>query len=474
MKHYKPMLARQAKVPFSSRDWIFEVKWDGIRAISYIGEEFNIMSRNQKELSGNFPEFYELRNLTHNTVLDGEIIVMKDGKADFQTLVRRKQNMSPANIRYMSGKFPATYVIFDILEKDGQKLLDIPLIERKEILKNSVKEGKFVVLSLFIEGTGEAYYKAALEKGVEGIMAKKKSSTYESGKRSNNWLKIKMENTCDCVIFGYTKGESIREKVFGSLILGLYDGDKPIFIGKVGTGFTQKNLENLKLAFDEFKAIEETLTGVDMDREITWLRPHFVCEVGYQSITDDGKLRIPVFLRLREDKPPIECTIDQLRQPLSDYAAKRNFVRTAEPAAIKEKGTGKSFAVMKEKSAVKSFVVHEHHARRLHFDLRLEKEGVLKSWAVPKGIPEKSGDKRLAVQVEDHPLDYGKFEGTIPEGQYGAGTVKIWDKGLYESIVWEENKIEFMAKGEKMEGRYVLIKFKKAGKNNWLLLKADE
>jgi len=119
-------------------------------------------------------------------------------------------------------------------------------------------------------------------------------------------------------------------------------------------------------------------------------------------------------------------------------------------------------------------VVQEHHARRLHYDLRLERDGVLKSWAVPKGPPETSGDRRLAVQVEDHPLEYGKFEGTIPEGQYGAGTVKIWDKGLYESIAWGENKIEFIIKGEKLEGRYVLVKFKKAGEKNWLLFKADD
>jgi bifunctional non-homologous end joining protein LigD len=99
---------------------------------------------------------------------------------------------------------------------------------------------------------------------------------------------------------------------------------------------------------------------------------------------------------------------------------------------------------------------------------------VLKSWAVPKGPPEISGDKRLAIQVEDHPLEYGKFEGTIPEGQYGAGTVKIWDKGQYEPIVWGDNKIEILMKGDKLEGRYVLVKFKKAGEKNWLFFKGGD
>lgn len=462
MKQYKPMLARSAQAPFASDEWIFEVKWDGIRAVSYVSEELSIRSRNQKELKDNFPELSELKDLARNTVLDGEIIVMKDGKADFAALIRRSQSTKASDIDYLARKFPATYVLFDILEKDGKKLLDIPLIERKRILENSVREGKFVVLSMFIEGTGTDYYRAALEKGVEGIMAKKKQSFYEAGKRSDDWLKIKQANTCDCVIFGYTKGEGNRGDTFGSLILGLYDMGKPVYIGKVGTGFSLDLMEKLKRSLDEYIVDEETLQGVEREREITWLRAGVVCEVGYQAITEDGKLRIPVFQKIREDKKPLECTIDQIRPALSDYTAMRDFSQTPEPPALVEKDKGRSF------------VVQEHHARRLHYDLRLEKDGVLKSWAVPKGIPEISGERRLAVQVEDHPLEYGKFEGIIPEGQYGAGTVKIWDRGLYEPIVWGENKIEFIAKGEKMEGRYVLVKFKKAGEKNWLLFKGSD
>ena len=310
MKKYKPMLARSAQAPFTSKDWIFEVKWDGIRAISYVSEELSVRSRNQKELIDNFPELSELKDRTRDTVLDGEIIIMKDGK--------------------------------------------------------------------------------------------------------------------------------------------------------VGTGFSGEFMEKLKRSLDEYIVQEETLQGVERDREITWLKAGVVCEVGYQAITEDGKLRIPVFQKIREDKDPLECNIDQIRPALYDYKAMRDFSKTPEPPALVEKNIGGSF------------VVQEHHARRLHYDLRLEKDGVLKSWAVPKGIPEISGDRRLAVQVEDHPLEYGKFQGTIPEGQYGAGTVKIWDRGLYEPIVWEEDKIEFIAKGEKMEGRYVLVKFKKAGEKNWLLFKGSD
>jgi bifunctional non-homologous end joining protein LigD len=116
------------------------------------------------------------------------------------------------------------------------------------------------------------------------------------------------------------------------------------------------------------------------------------------------------------------------------------------------------------------FVVHEHHAHHLHYDLRLEREGVLKSWAVPKGIPDRPGVRHLAVETVDHPLSYKDFSGEIPAGEYGAGTVSIWDSGLYRVKYWGPEKIEFVALGEKMHGLYVLIRFRKGGSKTWLLL----
>ena len=153
----------------------------------------------------------------------------------------------------------------------------------------------------------------------------------------------------------------------------------------------------------------------------------------------------------------------KVAEKLNEYASKRDFKETPEP-----KGTEKK----KDKLI---FVVQEHHARRLHYDLRLEKDGVLKSWAVPKGIPQSSDQKVLAVQVEDHPYEYASFAGTIPKGQYGAGTVNIWDKGHYEPKVWTEDMIEFTLSGDHLKGRYVLVKLKKAKQENaWLLLKGKD
>jgi DNA ligase D-like protein (predicted ligase)/DNA ligase D-like protein (predicted 3'-phosphoesterase) len=461
---YRPMLAQATQAPFNSKDWIFEIKWDGIRAISYVDDELSITSRNGKELKHNFPELGELKDLARNVVVDGEIVVVKDQKADFQAVLERTETTSQLDIEYLSRSSPATYVLFDILEKDGKTLTDLPLDERKRILKDSVREGKHVILSMFEEEDGESYYAAAIKRGIEGVMAKRKDSRYEPGARSGSWLKIKKLTSCDCVIFGYTRGEGNRKSTFGALILGLYDAGKPAFVGKVGTGFSEEALELLTQAFSKLRVKEPTLPQVDVPEQVTWLNPILVCEIAYQSVTKDNRLRMPRFGRLRSDKTPTECTFDQIRPSgLQEYASKRNFSLTPEPPGALKK---------EEAEQAATFVVQEHHARRLHYDFRLERQGVLKSWAVPKGIPMNPGEKRLAVEVEDHPLDYGKFEGTIPPGEYGAGTVKIWDKGSYETVFWKDDEIEVTLNGEVLNGKYVLVRFKRAGPKQWLLMKA--
>ena len=469
---YRPMLARVAPKPFSDKDWIFEIKWDGFRAIAYVEEPYSLKSRNGKELKHNFPELEELNKLSGNVVVDGEIVVMREGKPDFQALLERGQVVSPNEIQRQAQRAPAIYVVFDILEKDGNPLTKLPLMERKKILKASLKEGKNVLLSDFIEEKGEVYYKLVLDKGLEGVMAKKKESYYEEGLRTGSWLKIKKLRTCDCIIFGYTKGADSREITFGALLLGLYDTDgKPVYVGKVGTGFTQ---EMLGILTDKFEKLKTDVAPFkpEVGDVVTWLEPKLVCEVIYQVVTHDIKLRMARFQRLREDKSPAECTLDQIiddkkqvtdvEDKLSEYASKRNFEVTTEPKGEEKRGDNLIF------------VIQEHHARRLHYDLRLENGGVLKSWAVPKGMPESPRQRHLAVETEDHPIGYANFEGSIPEGQYGAGTVKIWDKGHYQTKVWEDNKIEFTLNGQKLKGRYILVRLKKAGDKDWLLLKGKE
>ncbi|MDR0373721.1 MAG: non-homologous end-joining DNA ligase [Nitrososphaerota archaeon] len=469
---YKPMLAKATSTAFTDKDWIFEIKWDGFRAIAYVEEPFSLKSRNGKELKNIFPELIEINQLAHNIVVDGEIIVMQNGKPDFQTLLKRGQTAPTEQNQRSAKRAPAIYIIFDILEKDGQALTKLPLMERKKILTRSLKEGSNVILSDFIEEKGETYYQLSIAKGLEGVIAKRKSSLYEENLHTGSWLKIKRLKTCDCIIFGYTQGSKSREATFGALLLGVYDPEgKPIYLGKVGSGFSQQMLMLLSAKFEKIKT-----DFVPFEPEagdiVVWLEPKIVCEVIYQVLTSDTKLRMARFQRLREDKFPAECTIDQLTEEktmsmqterLFEYAAKRNFEKTPEP-----KGGGK-------KSEALLYVIHEHHARRLHWDLRLEKDGVLKSWAVPKGIPEVPKIRHLAVETEDHPYEYGRFEGIIPKGQYGAGIVKIWDKGHYIPKAWEQDKIEVKLDGDRLHGNYVLVRLKKSEEQkNWLLLKGKD
>lgn len=145
---------------------------------------------------------------------------------------------------------------------------------------------------------------------------------------------------------------------------------------------------------------------------------------------------------------------------LKTYQSKRDFQKTAEPMGQNE-----------EPRRDKIYVIQRHDASHLHYDLRLEMDGVLKSWAVPKTPPEEEGVKRLAVQVEDHPIEYANFEGVIPEGEYGAGTVEIWDRGEYDLLERSENKVVVNIKGQRLKGIYYLVKFKGRGENNWLIFK---
>jgi DNA ligase D-like protein (predicted ligase)/DNA ligase D-like protein (predicted 3'-phosphoesterase) len=469
---YSPMLARTADAPFSSPDWIFEVKWDGIRAIAYTGVTFSLISRNGREMAGRFPELGEIPDLAPGCVLDGEIVLLRDGRNDIQALLGRFQEADPRRIEADSRRLPVTFVAFDILEVDGKSLVHLSLEERRKILEERVKEGKYLVRSVAVRGDGERYYAEAVKRGLEGVMAKRLGSRYEPGARSDAWLKVKAIRTCDCVVFGYTRGEGARAETFGALVLGLCDEGRGVYIGKVGTGFDDAGLASILAALNPLRVDSPTLADAEKG-EITWVRPRVVVEVAYQAVTRDGRLRMPRFLRIRTDKAPEDCTPDQLGpgRNLLPYRAKRDFTMTPEPKGRRAAGPEGN-----------SFVVHEHRARHLHWDLRMERDGVLRSWAVPKGIPETAGERHLAVATEDHPLEYLTFEGTIPEGEYGAGTEAIWDTGTYDTLHWDEGKIEVVFHGNRLSGRYALVRFRPAGRKgrygkrdaegkDWLILK---
>jgi bifunctional non-homologous end joining protein LigD len=298
MNTYQPMMARKAEKPFNDPDWIFEVKWDGIRAIAYIDGEISIKSRNDKELITKFPELRELSELTNNVVLDGEIVVLTDGLPDFHAVASRNQASESRDIQLLAAQRPATYIVFDILEAYGESLIDLPLHQRLSILKKRLKQGRYIVQGEPIREYGKEYYEAVVLKNLEGIIAKRRDSTYQPGARSSDWLKIKQVKTCDCVVFGYTQGTGNRSNTFGALLLGLYDEAKPVYIGRVGTGFSDTELLDLYQQLEAIQITTPWFDESDIPKGSLWVAPKFVAQVGYQEVTRDRRLRAPRFQSL--------------------------------------------------------------------------------------------------------------------------------------------------------------------------------
>ncbi len=311
MKAYSPMLCSPGK-PFDGPDFIFEIKYDGTRAICYLDKETRMINRRDHDIYPRYPEFSAIRESVNarSAVLDGEVVVFSKGRPDFPKLQIREHASDQFKIRFISKEYPATYVVFDILELNGKDLRSLPLLERKRLLKGIVKESGIVILSEFVEGKGKAFFEKAREAGFEGMIAKRKDSRYQM-KRSRDWIKMKTTSTIDCVVCGYTKGRSWRERTFGGLVLGAYHDGRLTYIGRAGSGFDRKMLQ------DSMELLSPLRTGKcpfaeppDIEAEVAgWLKPELVCEVEFLLVTEDLKLRAPVFKRFRDDKRPEDCTI---------------------------------------------------------------------------------------------------------------------------------------------------------------------
>lgn len=305
----KPMLAFPSE-PFDSKDYIFEIKYDGTRCISYISKDTWIfLNRRGFFFQNRYPEFKKINEWikASKVILDGEIVILDKGKPNFKFLQEREQtNELRANI--LADIMPATYYIFDILHLDGKDLVDLPLIERKKILGEIVKENERVKIVGFVEEKGKELFEFAKKEGLEGIMAKQKESVYEQ-RRSWSWRKIKTLKTADVVILGYTKGEGERD--LGAIIVGAYLNGKLVCLGKVGTGFDKQEIEHI----EEF-ARQNPGEKVCED-EAVWCKPKLVCEVRFMEITPDYKLRAPAFIRFREDKSPEDCDLSDVIESVS-------------------------------------------------------------------------------------------------------------------------------------------------------------
>ncbi len=291
----KPMLATMIEKPFDHPDWIFEVKWDGYRAIAEIREgDASLFSRNGISFAKRFsPVLVSLRKLGFNAVLDGEIVVADDqGRPDFQLLQHYQD----------SGSGHLLYYVFDLLYFQGHDLTNLPLIKRKELLKKILPTSPKIRFSDHVREEGVLFYRVSKEKGLEGIIAKHSQSVYETGRRSRQWLKVKTRLTQDAVITGFTEPRGGRQYI-GALVLGVFEGDELRYIGHVGSGFTARQLKDIREQLDPLIQSECPFnTEPEANAPVTWVKPVLVCEVTLSGWTEDNVMRQPVFLKLREDK----------------------------------------------------------------------------------------------------------------------------------------------------------------------------
>jgi bifunctional non-homologous end joining protein LigD len=296
----RPMLAGSADKPFDDPDWVFEVKWDGYRAVAEVRDgDVKLYSRNLLPLNEKFAPVAEaLRECRFDAVLDGEIVAVDDrGQPSFQLL----QNYSK------SGGGHLLYQVFDLLHLQGRDLTGLPLLRRKELLKKILPSSPRIRFSDHVAKDGVLFFKVAKDKGLEGIVAKHGRSLYQPGKRSRQWLKMKTQRTQDAVIAGFTAPRGGRAH-FGTLVLGAFEKGELVFIGHSGGGF---NAEELRTIHERLKPLiqEECPFRVEPRTKTpaTWVRPELVCEVAFTGWTGEGFLRHPVFLRLREDKAASEA-----------------------------------------------------------------------------------------------------------------------------------------------------------------------
>ncbi len=338
----QPMLATLVDKPFNDSDWLFEVKFDGYRALSFIApagkgksksqsKTLRILSRNENDLTAEFPEFAILPECVRaqSAILDGEICALdEDGRPSF-SLMQQRTGYEPGRHRRGTREsgINLVYYVFDILYVDGYSLLRVGLEQRKELLKSVLETNHVIRYSDHFLAEGVPLYAVAKQKGLEGIIAKRRRGCYIQ-KRSREWLKIKITQRQECVIGGYTDPRGSREH-FGSLVLGLYDDQgRLVPVGQAGSGFNSKSHAEMWKRLQELETSKSSFHGKpDSSRAVHYVKPELVAEIKFTEWTHEGpksglKMRAPIFQGLRFDKKPEEC----------HFEVKKSAVREAQKA----------------------------------------------------------------------------------------------------------------------------------------------
>jgi bifunctional non-homologous end joining protein LigD len=342
-KDLTPMLAQIGKGdPPTDPTWLFEVKWDGVRALCYIENgKLRMVSRNGNTIDRQYPELSILPHHVNATtaILDGEIAALDArGVPSFELLQRRINVAEASAAALLSRNHPVVFFAFDLLYLDGHDLRGVPLVERKRLLQEILTPGDGINYSNHFEGNGPELMAAAKQQGLEGIVAKRANSFYES-RRGSDWVKYKVTASSSFVLCGFTKGE---RNYFGALVLGVYDRGKLLWAGNVGTGFDRKMMQ---LIHSKLEPLITKKSPVEPDknlpREVTWVRPELVCEVKFSNWTEDGRLRAPVFIGLRPDIDPSECVredsaaTEESARPTLLAADEKEATRTIDAHSLK-------------------------------------------------------------------------------------------------------------------------------------------
>ncbi|MDP9376461.1 MAG: DNA ligase D [Actinomycetota bacterium] len=320
-----PMLARAGQLPAPERDWGFEVKWDGVRALAYSQPgRLRLESRNANDITARYPELKPLNRAlsSHEVVLDGEVVAMdEEGRPSFERLQHRMHLTGDAQVRRRSLEIPVVYVIFDLLFLDGHLITEQPYEQRRAALDQLALAGTHWQVPRYIRGEGTELLEVARQRRLEGIVAKRLDSAYEPGRRSSVWLKIKVTRRQELVIAGWLPGAGRRLERIGALLTGYYEQGSLRFAGKVGTGFTEQELDRLARLLVPLQRPASPFDGRQPQRGAVFCEPRLVAEIEFTEWTGDGMLRHPSYKGLRDDKSPQDVRREPEDAPDKEEAA---------------------------------------------------------------------------------------------------------------------------------------------------------
>lgn len=343
----RPMLAERVDRPFTADGWLWELKYDGVRALLTVRDgTVSVCGRKGRDETARYPELRAVADalLLRDAVIDGEIVAFTDeGRPSFERLQSRINVGRDADVARGAAAAPVAFCAFDMLWAGGRDLRDLPLVQRKRALRAVLRDAPGVLYVDHVEKEGAAFFEAVKAQGLEGAVGKQADSRYEAGRRSRCWVKVKAWNTQDCVVGGWTAGRGGRGAL-GALVLGVYDGERLVHAGQAGSGLDGAMIRRLLDMLEPLRSDACPFDAVPQTQEkATWVRPEVVCEVRFTEWTRAGTLRHPTFLRLRPDVAPRDCVRER---PLDPSAVLDGSDNNSRPAARRRKAAAAARTAM--------------------------------------------------------------------------------------------------------------------------------